>query len=121
CSRHPAQTRPASKDGKTKRAAQEGSRAAPKSNKKPGLLLLLEQGQTGGGVFGNLVAVGKGVDRAFLGFAGEEIKGHLLAALQLLLALMQEVLLAGFLAGHAVGHKKCIRELGLLGELEANQ
>src|SRR4051794_1753936 len=53
-------------------------------------LLLFQEREPGGGVFGDLVAGGKCVDRSFLGLAGKEVQGDALAALEFLFPLVEK-------------------------------
>ncbi|NJL19352.1 MAG: hypothetical protein HC901_03540 [Bdellovibrionaceae bacterium] len=56
----------------------------------------LEEGEAGALVFSDDVACGEGVDGAFLGLAGKEIEGDHLAALEFLVAGMEEVGFSAF-------------------------
>jgi len=58
------------------------------------------------GVFGNLVARGKRVNRPFAGLTREVIEHDLLAALKRLLALVEEVIFAAFFAGDFECHNR---------------
>ncbi len=68
------------------------------------VLLLFEQGKAGLRVFGDFVAFGEGVDGAFARLPGKEVEGDLMAALQLLVPLMEEIGFIGLFAFDAVSH-----------------
>ena len=67
-------------------------------------LYLLQQRQAGVAVLGYFIPGRESVDSPFSGCAGEIIEGHLLAAFEGLLPLMEEILLAAFCTFYTVSH-----------------